>query len=680
MQIPTEWIKEFSGFDATNDQMVDQLTMAGVECEFSDLDLNKEILNVSLTPNRADCFSVMGICRELSVLNNLNIKTFYEDNLTIHHQNEITIDIESQDDCPVFITRIIHNVDINKKTPGWMIKRLEMSGYKSINIIVDITNYVMLEIGQPLHAYDLSKIDSKIKVRRGFSNEKVTLLDETIKKVNQDYLLITDSSKVLGIAGIMAGLNSGISLETQSIVLESAYFKPETIMGRSRMLNLHTESGLRFERGVDPSIQKYAIDKATQLINEYASGENGPVSIKKDDSSIPLKQPIMLRKKRIQQILGITIANYKVHEILTKLDMEVSEQEYGYSGWLVTPPSFRFDINEESDLIEELARIYGYQNIDEQTDLRETTLLTESKRSIRTNRINNIMVSRGYCEVINYSFISPSMSMMTGTDTKTIDIQNPLSIEMSVMRTSLLPGLLQNLMYNLQRQHENIKLFESAKIFNIKNKVNNEKDVIAGITYGSSVEEQWGLESNPIDFYDVKGDLELLFTSLKIKDQISFSKGSHPMLCQGKNAIIKLNDSTIGHIGELNPEVTMDLDLPRNPILFEIDKERLNLPDEESYQEEPYFPSSRRDISLLIDQNQEISDILNTIEKLEISILKKIIIFDVYKGTNIESGRKSIALGLIFQAKSRTLTDEEIDRYMTNIKRQIVSSFEVKIR
>ena len=248
------------------------------------------------------------------------------------------------------------------------------------------------------------------------------------------------------------------------------------------------------------------------------------------------------------------------------------------------------------------------------------------------------------------------------------------------MRTSLLPGLLQNLMYNLQRQHENIKLFESAKIFNIKNKVNNEKDVIAGITYGSSVEEQWGLGSNPIDFYDVKGDLELLFTSLKIKDQISFSKGSHPMLCQGKNAIIKLNDSTIGHIGELNPEVTMDLDLPRNPILFEIDKERLNLPDEENYQEEPYFPSSRRDISLLIDQNQEISDILNTIEKLEISILKKIIIFDVYKGENIESGRKSIALGLIFQAKSRTLTDEEIDRYMTNIKRQIVSSFEVKIR
>ena len=678
MQIPTEWIKDFCGFDATNDQMVNQLTMAGVECEFLDLS-KKEILNLSLTPNRADCFSVMGICRELSVLNNLKIKTDNDDHLTIHHQNEITIDIESPDDCPVFITRVIHKIDINKKTPDFMVKRLEMSGYKSINIIVDITNYIMLETGQPLHAYDLNKVDTKINVRRGYNNEKITLLDETIKKVNQDYLLITDSSKALGIAGIMGGQNSGISLDTQSVVLESAYFNPETIMGRSRMLNIHTESGLRFERGVDPSIQEYAIDKATQLINEYANGQNGPLSIKKHDSSIPQNQPIMLRKKRIHQILGITIANFKVHEILTKLDMQVVEQEYGYSGWLVTPPSFRFDINEECDLIEELARIHGYQKIGEKTDLRKTKLLTEAKRTIKTNRINNIMVSRGYCEVINYSFISPSMNIMMGTDSKTIDIQNPLSIEMSVMRTSLLPGLLQNLMYNLQRQHENIKLFESARIFT-NNKVNKEKDVIAGISYGSTTEEQWALQLNPIDFYDVKGDLELLFSSLKINDHISFLKDSHPMLCPGKNAKIKFNGSTIGHIGELNPTLTMDLDLIQNPILFEIDKEYLQLPNEENYHEHLYFPSSRRDISLLTHENQEASAILKAIEELEIVILKKVIIFDVYQGKNIESGRKSIALGLIFQAKSRTLTDEEIDRYMSNIKRQIVSNFEIKIR
>ena len=679
MQIPTEWIKEFCGLDATNKQIVNQLTMAGVECAFSDL-TKQDILDLSITPNRADCFSVMGICRELSVLNNLSIKTYNYDSLTIHHQDKISIDIESPGDCPIFITRIIKNIDINKETPDWMIKRLDMSGFKSINIIVDITNYVMLETGQPLHAYDLNKIDSKIKVRRGYNNEKITLLDETVKKVNQNYLLITDNSKALGIAGIMGGQDSGISLDTESIVLESAYFNPKTIMGRSRMLNLHTESSLRFERGVDPSIQKYAIDKATQLINECSDGNNGPLSIKKDDSSIPLRQPIMLRKKRINQILGITIANYKIQEILTKLDMHIVEQEHGYSGWLVTPPSFRFDINEECDLIEELARIFGYQNIDEKSEPRQTTLLTKTKRTKRTNLINNIMVSRGYSEVINYSFISPSMSSMMGADIKTVDVQNPLSIEMSVMRTSLLPGLLQNLMYNLQRQHENIKLFESAKTFILNNKINKEIDVIAGISYGSTVIEQWGLESNPIDFYDVKGDLELLFSSLEIKDQISFKKDSHPMLCPGKSAKIEFNGLNIGHVGELNPELTMNLDLVQNPILFEIDKEHLQLPSKSNYQVHQYFPSSRRDISILTLENQEISTILTTINQLKIPILKNIIIFDVYEGKNIESGRKSVALGLIFQAKSRTLTDEEIDKYVSKIKRQIVSNFEVKIR
>ena len=679
MQVPTEWIKEFCSLETTSDQIVNQLTMAGVECELQDKS-NQEILNLSLTPNRADCFSVMGICRELSVLNNLNITTEKDDSLTIDHQDEIKIEIESPNDCPVFITRIIHHIDINQETPDWMKKRLEMSGFKSINIIVDITNYIMLETGQPLHAYDLSKIDSKIKVRRAYNNEKITLLDETIKKVNENYLLITDNSKALGIAGIMGSQDSGISLDTESIVLESAYFNPITIMGRSRMLNLHTESGLRFERGVDPSIQKYAIEKATQLINKYSNGKNGPISIKKEESSIPIKQPIMLRKKRIHQILGITIANYKVKEILTKLDMHVVEQEYGYSGWLVTPPSFRFDVNEECDLIEELARIYGYQNIDEKTETRETKLFNASKRSRRTNRINDVMVSCGYSEVINYSFISPSMNIMMGTNSKTIDIKNPLSIEMSVMRTSLLPGLLQNLMYNLKRQHENIKLFESAKIFNNNNKISKEKDVIAGISYGSRVKEQWGFKPNPTDFYDVKGDLELLFTSLKIKDQISYTNDLHPMLCPGKNAKIELDSLTIGHIGELNPEFTMDLDLLQNPILFEIDKDILKLPSQMNYQEQPYFPSSRRDISLLIPENQETSAILKTIKQLEIPILKNIIVFDVYKGMNIESGRKSVALGLIFQAKSRTLTDKEIDRYMSNIKRQIVSNFELKIR
>ena len=679
MQIPTEWIKDFCGLDATSQEIIDQLTMAGVECDYLDSS-NQEILNFSLTPNRADCFSVKGICRELAVINDLTIPPHNSDSLAINHQDEIKIKIESPNDCPVFLTKIIKQIDIKKETPDWMIKRLEMSGFKSINIIVDITNYVMLETGQPLHAYDLNKIDSVIKVRRGYNNEKITLLDETTKKVNENYLLISDNSKALGIAGIMGGENSGTSLDTENIVLESAYFNPITIMGRSRMINLHTESSLRFERGVDPSIQKLAIERATQLINQYSGGKNGCICVKKDDSSIPKKQPIMLRKKRIYQILGITIANYKVSEILNKLEMKVKEEDFGYSGWLVTPPSFRFDINDECDLIEELARIYGYQNIAEKSELCEIKLSTNTKKSIKANDFKDVMVNRGYSEVINYSFFSPSMNTMMGAESQTIDIQNPLSIEMSVMRTSLLPGLLHNLMYNLQRQYTNIKLFESGKVFLPENKLKSEKDVISGISFGSNVEEQWGIKSKPIDFYDIKGDLEMLFTSLKINDQISFSNDSHPMLCPGKNAKIILNDLTIGYLGELNPKLLMDLDLSHSPVLFEIDKDHLEQANTKNYQDSSYYPLSRRDMSLLMDENQDIASILKIIKQLEIPILKNIIIFDVYKGENIESGRKSIALGLIFQAKSRTLTDEEIDRYMSNIKRQIVSYFDLKIR
>ncbi|SVD15902.1 uncharacterized protein METZ01_LOCUS368756, partial [marine metagenome] len=306
--------------------------------------------------------------------------------------------------------------------------------------------------------------------------------------------------------------------------------------------------------------------------------------------------------------------------------------------------------------IEELARIYGYQNIDEKNEIQETKLFNTSKRLTRNNHINSFMVSSGYSEVINYSFISPSMDFMMGKDSKSIHIKNPLSIEMSVMRTSLLPGLLKNLVYNLQRQHENIKLFESGKIFTGDQKLDREKDVIAGICYGSRVREQWGFESNPIDFYDVKGDLDSFFMSLKMKNQITYIKDSHPMLGTNKNAKIDWNATTIGHVGELDPELAMELNIAQSPILFEIDKDYLKLPSQTNYQDCPYFPSSRRDISLVILENQETSVILKIIQQLEIPILKELIIFDIYKGKNIESGRISVALGLIFQAKSRTLT------------------------
>jgi phenylalanyl-tRNA synthetase beta chain len=678
MKLPAEWLKEYCDINITNEQIVTQLTMAGIECEL--LNEPDEVIDISLTPNRADCFSVLGVSRELAALNNMNFKSDQNTQTTIDHNDEIEIKIESPKDCPVLMVRIINDIDINATTPAVITKRLNSSGIQSVNIIVDITNYVMLETGQPLHAYDLRAIDSELIVRRGHNKENITLLDGSIKTVDQNFLLISDVAKALGIAGIMGGENSGIQTDTKNIVLESAYFNNETIMGKPRILNLHTESGLRFERGVDPSIQNHAIERASKLINEYSGGKNGPITNSTSISETPKRLPILLRKKRIHQILGITIPNNRIKEILTKLNMKIKEQDYGYSGWMVTPPLFRFDINQECDLIEELARLNGYDNIDEQNEHGEIKLNKTSVRSIKINHINNLMSGLGYSEVINYSFISPSMSMIQGENINTIDITNPLSIDMSIMRASLLPGLLNNLLHNLKRQHRAIKLFESGKVFKNLNTPKQETEMLAGIGYGLRMDEQWITKLKTINFYDIKGDLERLFSSLRINTSIQYDKSTHPMLCPGRTAEIILDGKTIGYIGELNPELSMDLELSEQPILFEMDKEVLKLPKKIIHDDQTYFPSSRRDISIIISEEQAISEIIKVINTLNIKELKNIIVFDVYKGENIETGRISIALGLIFQNKSRTLTDDEIDSNMSEITKRILSTFNIKLR
>ena len=678
MKLPAEWLKEYCDINITNEQIVTQLTMAGIECEL--LNEPDEVIDISLTPNRADCFSVLGVSRELAALNNMNFKSDQNTQTTIDHNDEIEIKIESPKDCPVLMVRIINDIDVNATTPAVITKRLNSSGIQSVNIIVDITNYVMLETGQPLHAYDLRAIDSELIVRRGHNKENITLLDGSIKTVDQNFLLISDVAKALGIAGIMGGENSGIQTDTKNIVLESAYFNNETIMGKPRILNLHTESGLRFERGVDPSIQNHAIERASKLINEYSGGKNGPITNSTSNSETPKRLPILLRKKRIHQILGITIPNNRIKEILTKLNMKIKEQDYGYSGWMVTPPLFRFDINQECDLIEELARLNGYDNIDEQNEHGEIKLNKTSVRSIKINHINNLMSGLGYSEVINYSFISPSMSMIQGENINTIGITNPLSIDMSIMRASLLPGLLNNLLHNLKRQHRAIKLFESGKVFKNLNTPNQETEMLAGIGYGLRMDEQWITKLKTINFYDIKGDLERLFSSLRINTSIQYDKSTHPMLCPGRTAEIILDGKTIGYIGELNPELSMDLELSEQPILFEMDKEVLKLPKKIIHDDQTYFPSSRRDISIIISEEQAISEIIKVINTLNIKELKNIIVFDVYKGENIETGRISIALGLIFQNKSRTLTDDEIDSNMSEITKRILSTFNIKLR
>jgi len=680
MKLSTNWINEHCGSKFTSSELVNQLTMSGVECEIIKQKNNK-IIKFDITPNRADCFSVRGIVNELIAMGLIKQRKRVSQSAKVEHDSILKTKIITPKDCPVFATRIIKNINSSARTPKDIKDKLKESGYKSINIIVDLTNYVMLTLGQPLHAYDLKYINSPMVVRKAKKKESIALLDGSIKILNENYLMIADQNNLLGIAGIMGGLNSSITDKTKNIAIESAYFNPETIMGCPRELNLHSEASLRFERGVDPTIQVEAIEVFTLLLNKIAGGENGPINTQIAQKHTPKNKTINLRKNKIKNILGITIPNAKIVSILKNLKMNVKENDFGYQGWSVIAPSYRFDINDECDLIEEIARIYGYDNITESIENEPSTFINESNRLKNKKDLYNIMNALGYSEVINYSFVSPVMNDLNQSKIgHSMDLQNPLSIEMSVMRNSLLPGLINNLMHNLKRQHKNIRLLEIGKVFTgTKNKI-IESEKISALIYGLRNQEQWGYSSNSVDYYDMKGHLDILFESLNIYKSITYKKTKHKMLHPGKSAQIVFNNKIIGHIGCLNPEIVLDLNLKNEPIVFEIDYSILNNRIAHNFKELNYFPSSRRDISILLPLDIEINTIIRSINSLNINELSDVLVFDIYEGKSIQSKKKSISLGLIFQSKSRTLTDEQIDEFMTNINQNIQSTFEITIR
>jgi len=680
MKLPVEWLKEHNKKDTDVHDLIHKLTLAGIECELINHN-NKPVIDFSLTPNRADCFSLKGILQEIAAIDNKKLKKLKTQTSKINHNQTLPVEIESTQDCPVFITRVIKDFDNKINSPQWLKDRLELCGFKSVNLVVDIANYVMLETGQPLHTYDFDCVHSKIIVRRAKNKELIKILDGSSKILNKNFLVIADKDKTLGIAGIMGSEASGISETTTSILLESAYFNFETIMGKSRLLNLYSEASLRFERGVDPDIQSHAVERFTELLNQEAGGNNGPIKQTLSNKDKPENKFIFLRKNQIRKTLGVTIPNKSIVNILKRLNMELQEKDFGYEGWSVKAPSYRFDLQDECDLIEEIARIYGYEKIPESTEKQNINLQLSSLRVEKKNKISNLLCSFGYSEVVNYSFVSPAMNLLSKKSySDALDIQNPLSIDMSVMRNSLWPGLITNLSHNLKRQQNDICLFEIGKVFSSHKKIPDEKLVISGLAYGNRHNEQWGETTKSVDFYDVKGHLEDIFNQFQITGNISFKKIKHNMLCPGKSASIQLRNKTIGFIGELNPELSNELKLDSNPVMFELDYDALKMNKQINYIPTKYFPYSRRDLSILMDIDMEIKSIIKMIDALKIKDLSKIIIFDVYMGDKMSADKKSVALGLIFQSKSRTLKDDEIDKYMLKINQLILKEMNLIIR
>lgn len=644
------------------------------------LQLEDSIIELDLTPNRGDCLSIAGIARELGALNQCEVteQEWAPYKQTI--EEEFPVEILADEACSSYAGRVIKGVNVKATTPLWMLERLRRSGLRGLSPVVDVTNYVMLELGQPMHAFDLQKLDGKIQVRFSDKDEKVTLLDGKSIDLQENSLVIADNSKVLALAGVMGGEDSAVGDSTTDIFLESAFFKPEFIAGKARSYGLHTDSSHRFERGVDTEMQVHAIERATELIREICGGDVGPVIEHKTTSHSAVAIPIHLRFEQIKRVLGIELARDDVTEIFKRLCMEVKVYS---DGWLVKAPSFRFDIQIEADLLEEVVRIYGYNNIPRTRPSYHAVVRAQPEQENSLNTLKRCLVNRGYFEAISYSFVDPKWQKILDPEAATIALANPLSSEMSVMRTTMWAGLLNALKHNVNRQQSRVRLFETGLCFKPESE-NSGIDAItqelmfAGVVCGDLHHEQWAEKTQKVDFFDVKADVEALLSFSEV-DSV-FAAAENPALHPGQSASIKQNGEIVGWVGALHPEVQKALDIDQRVYVFELKQSAIannNIP---VFSPLSRFPEVRRDLAILVDEALPVADILTVINESSSDLVKETQIFDIYQGKGVDEGRKSVAFGLILQEFSRTLTDNEVDSEIENIVSTLNQQFAATLR
>ncbi|MFE8071935.1 phenylalanine--tRNA ligase subunit beta [Marinobacteraceae bacterium S3BR75-40.1] len=623
---------------------------------FDVLGLDDVTVEVDLTPNRADCLSIRGLAREVGVLNKLPVEEPQIDAIEATHSEIVSIDVEAPDACPRYIGRVIRNVDVNAVAPQWMTERLRRCGLRSIDPVVDVTNYVMLELGQPMHAFDLELVKSGIVVRMARKGEKLTLLDGQEVELTPDTLVIADQQKPVAMAGIMGGEDSGVSKKTRDILLESAFFNPRAIAGRARRYGLHTDSSHRFERGVDYKLQRQATERATSLLLEICGGEPGEIVEVASQPDLPEDRIVELREERISQVLGIEINRTEVEEILTRLGLHVDKLTK--HGWEVHVPSYRPDIAIEVDLLEEIGRIFGYNNLpvtEPQGDLGLRSV-HEDKRPV--SRVRDHLVSLDYQEAITYSFVDSKSQRQVDPEHEGIGLANPISSDMDVMRTSLWPGLLQTVEYNQKRQQDRIRLFETGLRFIKEGEEIRQEPMLAGVVTGSRRPENWLGGAESVDFYEVKGDLESLFQLLGIT--VDFVAGRHPGLHPGQCARLEKDGETVGWLGAVHPQLQKNLDLNGAIYMFELCLNPILKGYVPNFKEFSKYPEVRRDLAIIVDNEVSWAEIEKTVQLEAGDYLTGLRVFDVYQGENIGKGRKSLALSLFWQHPERTLNDEEI--------------------
>jgi len=641
------------------------------------LGLGDAMIDIDLTPNRGDCLGIEGIAREVGTLLRCPVTPVVIEPVIATVDDTFDIAVKSPQACPQYLGRVIRGIDVNAQTPLWMKERLRRSGLRSLGIIVDVTNYVLLELGQPMHAFDLARLSGGIEVRYAREGEQLTLLDERVIALDEKTLVIADHEKPLAIAGVMGGIDSGVQDATVDVFLECAFFPPEVIAGRARHYGMHTESAYRFERGVDPGLQPRAIERATALLTEIAGGQPGPVTAVTAAENLPQCVPVNLRKTRIEKLLGMLPAADEVTDILTRLGMVVTGQD---AGWQVQSPTYRFDIAIEADLIEEIGRVYGYNRLPSvilQGAL-DVQPLNEGNNSIED--LCHVLVSRGYQEAVTYSFVDPVLQARINPDETPVPLANPISSEMAEMRTSLWPGLLTAVQYNLNRQKSRLRFFEYGLRFYSQAGEIHQDRMLAGVITGSRLPEHWDGKGVPVDFFDLKGDVEALFALTGRATAFTFVAARHPALHPGQSAQLRCGNKPVGWAGRVHPTLAGQLDLSPDTFVFELEYAALEPGRLAQFQSISRFPSIRRDLAVVVDAELGVADLRALVKQAAGDFLQELLIFDVYRGKGIESGRKSIAFGLILQDYSRTLTEHDIEGVVRRVTEQLEKEFGATLR
>lgn len=640
------------------------------------LGLNDNIIDVDLTPNRSDCLSIKGLAREVGVLNRMAVNVPTIDSVPPACTDVFPVELKVGDACPRYVGRVIKNIDISQPSPLWLQEKLRRSGLRSKDAVVDITNYILLELGQPMHAFDLAKLKKGIQVRTAEQGEKITLLDDQEVELNSDTLVIADQSGAIAMAGIMGGKSTAVSSQTVDIFLESAFFSPLAIAGRARGYGLHTDSSHRFERGVDYEGARAAVERATRLLVGIVGGEPGPTVVVEDEQNLPGKRSVDLSKAQIAKGLGFPIPDADVEDILTRLGL-VIESQTG-EGWTFSIPSYRFDIAIEADLLEELARIYGYNRLPNTDLVMSITLPRKTEKKLSATSLADHLVTRDYQEAVTYSFIDPKIHTLFEPGLKGVELLNPISADMSVMRTSLVPGLVQTLRYNINRQAQRVRLFEIGMVF-IPGEVGLiQRQSIAGLAYGRRDAVAWNADKQEVDFYDIKGDLESLFDITGQKPV--FEAGLHNALHPGQTARVHLDGKEVGYIGSLHPQVLQELDIARPAYVFEVQLSALTRAVVPKFSPLSKFPEVSRDLAIVVDKSVNVAELQAEIAANAGDYLKNLKVFDVYSGEGIDPQRKSVAFSLTYQHPSRTLNEEEISASEARILKRLEAEFNARLR